>query len=208
VGVLRPPQIDEEEKNASEHWLDTGRVAALDDFDVLRLCGAQQAADAPGGPDGPGAAHAVLIKVGSSVANENAEQDVVNLRGLLLARVTLGAQYQTVALAETTPNPPPDALLVTVTITRLRHVSSAGRFWGGALAGRASLTAEVRIARNADGKELGLYTVTGESGRSGFSGGTEDAVNKAALAIAALLRKNPPTATPAPARRAEPPGAT
>ncbi len=144
---------------------------------------------------------AVLVEVGSAVADEDIEQEIIKLRGALLSQLTLAAQYRTVALAETAQTPPADALLVSVTVTKLRRVSSAGRFWGGALAGRASLTADVRITRSADGQQLGLYTVTGESGGSGLSGGTDDAINKTAIAIASLLRKSPPPAASASAGR-------
>jgi hypothetical protein len=49
------------------------------------------------------------------------------------------------------------------------------------------MTTEIAIVDASTGKTLGSYTVTGESGGSGLSGGTSDAVVKTAEAVAALL---------------------
>jgi len=82
-----------------------------------------------------------------------------------------------------------NALLIEVVVDDLRKVSGEQRFWLGSMAGRANMSASINF-RNGDSEEaLGQYRVTGESGGSGFSGGTSDAVLKTAQGIKEIMMK-------------------
>jgi hypothetical protein len=52
------------------------------------------------------------------------------------------------------------------------------------------MTTEITFLQARTGKELGSYSVTGESGGSAFSGGTSDAVQKTAEGIADVISKS------------------
>jgi len=81
-------------------------------------------------------------------------------------------------------------LNVQALITDIRKVSGTARFFIGAFAGEASLTSDVVFLDGATGDTLGVYTVTGKSGGSGMSGGTESAVKQTAKAISKLIKAN------------------
>lgn len=82
----------------------------------------------------------------------------------------------------------PDALMIHVSVTQIRKVSGLKRFFLGAFAGKASLTSEVEFSEASTGRHLGTYQITGESGGSGLSGGTGDAVRQTAAAVVEILR--------------------
>ena len=78
-------------------------------------------------------------------------------------------------------------LLLKATITKVKRVGGTKRFMLGVGAGRANISAQVNLSDARTGKELGSYTITGESGGSAFAGGTDDAVKKAAEQVVAVL---------------------
>jgi hypothetical protein len=131
----------------------------------------------------------VLVKVDSSITERNVEKELGDLEVRIISLIKKTGEYRSVLLADATQPARPSSLTVQVRVTKLRRVSKTGRFLGGAFAGRATLVADVKILDGRTGNEIGVYTVTGQSGSSGYSGGTEDAAEKAAVAIADLVAK-------------------
>ena len=81
---------------------------------------------------------------------------------------------------------PPGTLRLTATITEIRKVSGGKRFFAGAFAGRAKVTLKVQLVE-AGGSVIEEQVVSGQSGGTGLSGGTNDALSQAAKAIAKWL---------------------
>ena len=81
-------------------------------------------------------------------------------------------------------------LLVKLSIMKIKKVGGFERFMLGAFAGKASMTTDVVFVDAASGKELGSYSVTGQSGGTGVSGGTSDAVREAAEGVAKVISEN------------------
>jgi hypothetical protein len=135
-----------------------------------------------------GSYSSVLVSVESRVT-EDAQKELSDLEGLVVSRVKSLNAFESVQLGAGA-DPPPGALLVNITISRLKKVGGTKRFMLGAFAGRASMSADVSFADAASGKVLGAFTVTGESGGSGYAGGTRDAVEKTAQGIADLISRN------------------
>ena len=69
-------------------------------------------------------------------------------------------------------------------------MSAGARFMLGAFAGKATMTTDVDFIDAASGKTLGSYSIKGKSGGTGVSGGTSDAVKKAAEGIAQVISEN------------------
>lgn len=83
-----------------------------------------------------------------------------------------------------------NALNVVAVITDIKKVSSSGRFFGGAFAGKARLAAEVYFTDGKTGDTLGVYSVSGKSGGTGMAGGTETAVRRTGEEIFKLISEN------------------
>ena len=81
-------------------------------------------------------------------------------------------------------------LLVVVSISEIKKVSGVKRFFLGVFAGRAMMKADITFIDAATQETIGSYTITGESGGSGMSGGTGDAIRKTSQAIVEIIQKN------------------
>jgi hypothetical protein len=79
------------------------------------------------------------------------------------------------------------ALVVDISVEGIRKVSGTSRFFLGMFAGKAHMITDVTFLDGGTGKKLGQYQIKGESGGSGMSGGTDDAVKKTADGIAAII---------------------
>ncbi len=73
------------------------------------------------------------------------------------------------------------------TISGIRKVGRAKRFFLGDMAGRSSMTADVEFVDGDSGIVLGRYEIVGKSGNTRFTGVTVDAVEKTAEAIVAVV---------------------
>jgi len=80
-----------------------------------------------------------------------------------------------------------NALLVKVAVKGIRKVSGTARFFLGAFAGSASMNTEVTFIDGPTDELLGIYEITGKSGSSGMSGGTDDAVVQTADGIVDII---------------------
>ncbi len=148
------------------------------------------------------------------MVTEDVEKELFDLRGLVLSKVMSLNVFDKVELlkdakpedteptepepadAEPTEAKPEDAepeertLLLEILITDIRKVSSGSRFWLGAFAGEARMTNKLLFIDAATNERLGEYSVTGSSGGSGFSGGTNEAINKTIEAIVEVISNN------------------
>jgi len=161
----------------------------------------------------------VVVAVESRVS-EDVAKEMSDLEGLTVAKIKALASFKTVQVQNPAADPPakpatasakaspaaakpkatpPKAasprpsdkvLLVKLAVTDAKKVGGNKRFMLGAFAGRARMTTEISFVHARTGKVLGTYMVTGESGGSGFSGGTSDAVQKAATAAGDLVAQN------------------
>ena len=123
------------------------------------------------------------------MVTEDITQELSDLEQLVALSLNEQAIFKSAKLGPCTENCD-HALLVTATITDINKVSSSARFFGGAFAGKASMTADVVFADAGRGDTLAVYTVKGKSGGTGLSGGTESAVNRTAKAIVELIQAN------------------
>ena len=128
----------------------------------------------------------VVISVESRVPGD-VKKEKSDLEGLIVSRVKALNRFPSVQLKAGEVAATPETLLVNVGITHVKKVGGGKRFMLGAAAGRASMTTEITLVDSPTGRTLGSYTVTGESGGTGLSGGTSDAVTKTAEAVAGLL---------------------
>jgi hypothetical protein len=130
----------------------------------------------------------VVLWVQSGVADD-VEQEMSDLEGLTLSRIKALNLVEDVQLGEGIGGQP-GTLIVKATISEMKKVSGTRRVLLGAFAGRASMTTEILLVDAATGKTLGSFSVTGQSGGAGVSGGTSDAVQKAAQGIADIIAQN------------------
>lgn len=130
----------------------------------------------------------IVISVESYVA-EDVTKEITDLEMLVAEKVNEIGLFQNIILADTT-DAPENTLLVRLAITQIKKVSSGKRFMLGAFAGRATMTTDILFLDLASGKKLGSYLVTGESGGTGISGDTSDAVKKAAEGVTELISQN------------------
>ena len=120
-------------------------------------------------------------------------EDIDEEIGDLEQRVVSGLNNQSAferALLGTCTDTCTNALNVVAVITDIRKVSQGSRLFGGAFAGKASMTADVVFLDAVRGDTLAVYSVTGKSGGTGFSGGTESAVSQTAKAIIELIQNH------------------
>jgi hypothetical protein len=82
------------------------------------------------------------------------------------------------------------AIIVTTTITEVNKVSGTARFFIGMFAGNATMTAEVVFVDALSGDTIGVYSITGKSGSSGFSGNTGSVTKGIAKKIVKLIEAN------------------
>lgn len=129
---------------------------------------------------------AIALTVDETV-DEDVTEEMKELQERVVAAVESLHSFTKVTAADAATAPQP-CLRVEATIKKVRKVSDSARFWSGAFAGKASLTAEVRFLDEA-GTSLGCYEITGTSGSTGFSGGTGDAVANVAKDVASLIAR-------------------
>lgn len=129
-----------------------------------------------------------VFSVESNVTDD-VTKEMADLEERVLSKVKSLNLFQNVELGDE-PEPTQGKLHVTATITHIKKVSGMTRFFLGVFAGKASMTTDVIFLDAATGKAIGSFSVTGESGGTGLSGGTSDAVEKTAEGIAGLISKN------------------
>lgn len=139
----------------------------------------------PGSPDVSRYSR-VAVNVVSGVS-EDVSEEAARLEGQIVDELRKTRRFGEVGtLAAAGAAMPPGTLRVTATITGIRKVGGAKRFFGGAFAGRARVVLKVRLVE-AGGAVVQEQEVTGESGGTGLSGGTSEALSQAAKAIARWL---------------------
>ena len=131
----------------------------------------------------------VVYFTAESALAEDVSAELTDLEARVAARLEKANLFEKILLAERQTDSA-RALLVNAVVTNVKKVSGTTRFFAGAFAGKASLTAEVTFSDGESGKTIGSYFVTGESGGTGMSGGTESAVDKTAEAIVKLIKDN------------------
>ena len=83
-----------------------------------------------------------------------------------------------------------NAVGVEAVIPGIKKVGGAARFFLGAFAGSAKMTANITFIEVATGAVIGTYEVVGDSGSSGASGDTNSVVRGAADEIVKLIQAN------------------
>lgn len=124
-----------------------------------------------------------------TMVTEDVSQEITDLEQLTLKKLQELGVFEDIRLGDTEV-PAEGTLKVNIVIAKIKKVSGGARFMLGAFAGRASMTTDVFFIDAMSGKELGSYTVTGQSGGTGYSGGTSDAVKKTAEGIAKIISEN------------------
>jgi hypothetical protein len=132
-----------------------------------------------------GGLHIHIANIESNVP-EDISQEISDLEIELVDRFRALDAVSQVSLGGL-PGEHTDAVLVKVSISGIRKVCRAQRFFLGELTGRASMTADVEFIDADSGIVLGRYEVVGKSGNTEFSGVTGDAVEKTAEAILAVM---------------------
>jgi hypothetical protein len=133
-------------------------------------------------PLGPVRAEHIHIASIESNVLEDISQEISDLEIELIDRFrTLDAVTQ-VSLGGT-PGEQEEAIVVRVSVSGIRKVGRARRFFLREMAGRASMMAEVEFIDGDSGIVLGRYEVVGKSGNTECWGVTGDAVEKTAEAI-------------------------
>jgi hypothetical protein len=120
---------------------------------------------------------------------EDVEKEMSDLSGLVLSKVMALNVFDKVVLKDE-EELEENSLLLRIIITDIRKVGSASRFWLGAFAGEAHMTNKLLFIDYAANDTLGEYSVTGRSGGSAFSGGTNEAINKTLEAIVEVISDN------------------
>ena len=133
--------------------------------------------------------YSTLVFSAESDVTDDVTMEMADLEEQVLASVKSRRLFQNTQLGESEESPE-STLFVKASISNTKKVGGTTRFFLGAFAGRASMTADVVFIDAETGRALGSYTVIGESGGSGYSGGTNDAVKKTAECIADLICRN------------------
>jgi hypothetical protein len=124
-----------------------------------------------------------------TMVTEDVSQEMTDLEQLTLTKLQELGTFEDIRLGDT-EDTAEGTLKVRIVIAKIKKVSGGARFMLGAFAGRASMTTDVFFIDTMSGKELGSYTITGQSGGTGVSGGTSDAVKKTAEGIAKIISEN------------------
>ena len=133
--------------------------------------------------------YSAVVFLAESKVPDDVRNEVGSLQLLTVTKIRALNAFKSVELGDGAGSGS-GTLLVKATISSIKKVSSTARFMLGAFAGRASMTMDIVFVDAASGKQLGAYAITGKSGGTGYSGGTSDAVRKAADGIADILAKN------------------
>ena len=124
----------------------------------------------------------------SNVA-EDVTEEITELEAEVAKEVKTLAVFDSIMLGDT-EEVTDGTLKVKATIQQIDKVSGAERFFLGAFAGSASMTIDVLFSDAATGETLGAFSITGESGGTGLSGGTSEAITETAIAIRDLIKEN------------------
>lgn len=130
---------------------------------------------------------AIVIDMQNSLEDADERGDALrNLSLQVLNQVTATGLFSDVRMGDGAAEEA-GVLLMRVNVTNLREVGSAARFIGGVFAGRAGTTMEIDLIDAQSGDVLESQEVTGQSGGAAISGGTGDALEQAANAVARWL---------------------
>lgn len=129
-----------------------------------------------------------ILRVTSNTADEMVQAQSI-FGALLVMRINDLHQFRRVTLADSSVADS-GALLITIAVSGIRKVSPLKRAMLGAFAGRAQMTADVEFVDATSQRSLGAYTVKGQSGGMGYSGGTEEASGQLANAVAELIARH------------------
>jgi hypothetical protein len=124
----------------------------------------------------------------SAVADDVTEE-ITWLETEVISRVNELNLFSKTELGKGTGSPS-GTLLVKAVIKEINKVSGVERFFLGAFAGNAALVTEITFSDGNTGKTLGVFDLSGESGTSGVSGGTDAAIIEVAQGIADLISQN------------------
>jgi hypothetical protein len=87
-----------------------------------------------------------------------------------------------------------NGLKIMVAIENIKTVSAEARAWTGALAGRASIQIHTTVTDLKSDRQLAVFNVVGESGKSAFAGTTAEAIGQAAgQVVTEILKLNAQT---------------
>lgn len=84
-----------------------------------------------------------------------------------------------------------EGLVLELSVTQLRRVSKARRYWLAAMAGRASIEVHARLFNPMTGVDVGAACIRGSSsGGHMYAGTTDEAIREAAKAIVAFVESS------------------
>lgn len=118
---------------------------------------------------------------------EDVSEELVNFEHWMALELTEKAVFDSVALG-VCQDSCANVLNLKAVVIDIKKVSSSQRFWGGMFAGKASMSADLFVMDATTGDTLGIYQVTGKSGGTGMSGGTDSAVYATVKAMVELLQ--------------------
>ena len=121
------------------------------------------------------------ISVSVQTKVEDSEKETQTFKNILISELKKKNKWELVDGSTQTQ------INLTATITNLNKVSTAGRLFAGALAGRASVDVDVML-KDAKGNMISQFSVNGKSsGGTIFAGTTDQALEKAGEQIAAFM---------------------
>jgi hypothetical protein len=124
-----------------------------------------------------------------SHVSEDINKELNELRSEIFKKVSILGVFRSIQFARDCEEAE-GCLLVVISISDIKKVSGAKRFFLGAFAGRANMKTDITFIDAAAQETIGSYTVTGESGGTGLSGGTGDAIRKTSEAIVEIIQEN------------------
>ena len=122
-----------------------------------------------------------------SNTTEDVVKELTDLRGMALSNILGLGVFEHAQLASSSDQYEEGDLLIKVSVQNIRKVGGAKRFMLGAFAGKASMEINIQFVDASNDRVLGSYLAKGESGGTGISGGTSDAVAKTAEAIGNVI---------------------
>ena len=129
----------------------------------------------------------LAVSVDSTITDdEDIGEDIDRLKDSIIDAITDADRFSAVTAADTNESAA-GTLVLSATITQIRRVGGAARFFGGVLAGRAGITLDVKLTNARTGEIVGETEIVGNSGGTGLSGGTGEAVGEASKGIVEWL---------------------
>ena len=130
-----------------------------------------------------------VVVSGESLEGEDMEGEVSYLEQRVIWEIKNLDIFENVLLGTGTEQFE-NTLHIKLKVSKIRRVNGKSRSLLGAFAGQASVTTDILFVDAASGNPLGSYSVTGKSGGTASSGGTNDAVEKTAEGIAKIVSAN------------------